>query len=108
MESLLEEVKSDCERQASLPKELVHNEVKRIYEPFSTEEISAKISELLTPKEIQAEVQIIYQSLSGLHDACPKNLGDWYFSGNYPTPGGNKVANKAYLNYFRGVNERAY
>ncbi|MDA0974069.1 MAG: amidophosphoribosyltransferase [Bacteroidetes bacterium] len=108
MESLLEEVKSDCERQASLPKELVNNEVKRIYEPFSTEEISAKISELLTPKEIQAEVQIIYQSLSGLHDACPKNLGDWYFSGNYPTPGGNKVANKAYLNYFRGVNERAY
>jgi len=108
MEHIMEEVNTACEADALLPKEQVQNRVKQIYEPFTAEEISEKISYLLRPKEIHAEVTVIYQSLSGLHQACPKNKGDWYFSGNYPTPGGNKVANKAYMNYFRGVNERAY
>jgi amidophosphoribosyltransferase len=108
LEHLLEEVNSACEADNLLPKEEVQNRVKMIYEPFTTEEISERISILLRPKTINAEVQVIYQSLSGLHKSCPKNKGDWYFSGNYPTPGGNKVANRAYMNYFRGVNERAY
>jgi amidophosphoribosyltransferase len=108
MEHVLHEVMADCERDADKPKEEVANHVQRIYAPFTPEEVSARISELLRPDDIQAEVDIIYQSLSGLHEACPENLGDWYFSGNYPTPGGNKVVNKAYMNYYRGVNERAY
>jgi amidophosphoribosyltransferase len=91
-----------------MPKEQVRNYVKEVYDPFTAEEISAKISSMLRPKGIEAEVDIIYQTLEGLHEACPHNLGDWYFSGNYPTPGGNKVVNKAFLNYMEGVDERAY
>jgi amidophosphoribosyltransferase len=90
------------------PKEQQRNYVKDIYAPFTAEEISAKISELLTPDFVNAEVEIIYQSLEGLHEACPGNLGDWYFSGDYPTPGGNKVVNKAFIYYMEGRNERAY
>ena len=82
--------------------------VKEFYAPFTAEEISAKIGQLLSPKDIRAEVQIIYQSISCLHQACPKNLGDWYFTGNYPTPGGNRVVNKAFINFYEGKNERAY
>ena len=108
MAQILEEVNTLCESDALLPKDQVKNRVKMIYDSFTSEEISAKIGQLLRPSDIQAEVQVIYQSLSGLHSACPKNKGDWYFSGDYPTPGGNKVANKAYMNYFKGVNERAY
>ncbi len=75
---------------------------------FTDEEISAEISLLLAPKEVKAEVIIIYQSVQKLHSACPNNLGDWYFTGNYPTPGGNKVVNKAFILYMEGKNERAY
>ena len=84
------------------------NYVQEIYKPFSTNEISAKISELLTPKGINSKVEIIYQSISDLHAACPKHLGDWYFTGNYPTPGGIRVANKSFINYIEGKNVRAY
>ena len=86
----------------------MQNFVQEIYKPFSAEEISQKISELLTPKGTNAEVDIIYQSISDLHESCPNHLGDWYFTGDYPTPGGVKVVNKAFMNYMEGKNERAY
>ena len=107
-EKLITEVYDACLAQVDLPKERVVNHVQRIYEPFTDEEISNKIAELLKPDAVRADVDVIYQSLDGLKDACPKNLGDWYFSGNYPTPGGNKVVNRAFINYVEGKNERAY
>jgi amidophosphoribosyltransferase len=107
-ESVLQSVYKKCKADLSKPKEEVVNHVKEIYKPFTAEEISAKISELLHPKDIKAEVQIIYQSIEGLHEACPNHTGDWYFTGNYPTPGGNKVVNRAFINYMDGNNERAY
>ena len=84
------------------------NYVQDIYKPFTAEEISVKISELLTPVGTKAEVEIIYQSISDLHASCPDHKGDWYFTGNYPTPGGVKVVNKAFMNYIEGNNVRAY
>jgi amidophosphoribosyltransferase len=84
------------------------NHVKRIYDQFTDDEISKKIAELLRPTDINAEVEIIYQTIDGLHAACPDHKGDWYFSGNYPTAGGNRVANKAYINFFEGKRERSY
>ena len=106
--NLIEEVYRKCKEQEGLPKEQIKNYVKEIYKPFSPEEISAKIAELLTPPSISAKVEIIYQTIENLHLACPENLGDWYFTGNYPTPGGNKVVNKAYINFIEGNNKRAY
>ncbi|MDA9564183.1 amidophosphoribosyltransferase, partial [Flavobacteriales bacterium] len=87
-ENVVEEVYQKSKAQEHLPKEEVVNYVKDIYAPFTADEISAKISELLTPEGINAKIEIIYQSLAGLHKACPDHSGDWYFSGNYPTPGG--------------------
>ncbi|MFM2145484.1 MAG: hypothetical protein RL732_320 [Bacteroidota bacterium] len=84
------------------------NMVKQVYAPFSAREISNKIAALITPKGIECEVQVIYQSIESLHEACPTNTGDWYFTGNYPTPGGNRVVNKAFLNYMEGKNVRGY
>ncbi len=84
------------------------NFVKEIYAPFTPEEISAKIAEMLRPEDVHAEVEIIYQSIEGLHEACPGNKGDWYFTGNYPTPGGNKVANRAFMNYMENKAGRGY
>ncbi len=107
-ENVIEEVYERAKAMDSLPKDKIRNVVKEIYDPFTPEQISQKIAELLTPKNIHAEVEVIYQSLEGLHEACPSNLGDWYFSGNYPTPGGNKVANKSFINYMEGKNIRAY
>ena len=106
--SVIDEVYKKCLEQSTLPKEQIKNYVKEIYAPFSDEQISKKIAELLTPPTINAEVDIIYQSVENLHKACPKNLGDWYFTGDYPTPGGNKVVNKAFINYIQGKNVRAY
>jgi len=107
-ENLLEELYEKAKAQQDLPKEKITNVVKEIYEPFTTEQISKKIAELLLPEGIQAEVEIIYQSIAGLHNACPNNKGDWYFTGNYPTAGGNKVVNRAFINYMEGKNVRAY
>jgi len=107
-ENIIEDVYDKAIAQQGLPKEQIVNHVKDIYRPFTPEQISAKIAEILTPKGMKAEVQIIYQSLQGLHDACPNHLGDWYFSGDYPTPGGNRVVNQAYINYVEGKNIRAY
>ncbi len=84
------------------------NVVRQIYKPFTTEEISQKIAQLITPPDIQFPVQVIYQTIEDLHDSCPTNTGDWYFTGNYPTPGGNKVCNKAFLNYLEGKDVRGY
>ena len=84
------------------------NYVKDIYTLFTADEISVKISQLLTPEGTNAEVKIIYQSISDLHASCPDHLGDWYFTGEYPTPGGVKVVNKAFINYIEGNNQRAY
>ena len=107
-ENIIQEVYDKCKNQVHLPKEEIKNYVKEIYEPFSAEEISAKISQLLTPPSINAKVEIIYQTIENLHDACPDNLGDWYFTGDYPTPGGNRVVNRAFMNWVEGKNERAY
>jgi len=84
------------------------NVVRQIYKPFTTEEISQKIAQLITPPEIDTPVEVIYQTIEDLHDSCPTNTGDWYFTGNYPTPGGNKVVNKAFLNFIEGKNVRGY
>lgn len=97
-----------CLEQVNSKDKDVVNYVKEFYAPFSADEISKKIGELLSPEGIKAEVQIIYQTIENLHQACPKNLGDWYFTGNYPTPGGNRVVNKAFINFYEGKNERAY
>lgn len=108
MQIKLDEVFEKCEKQDQLPKEEVKNYVQELYEPFTTEEISAEIARLLKPEGLNADLEIIYQSVEGLHESCPHNNGDWYFTGNYPTPGGMRVVNKAFINYFKGVNERAY
>ncbi|MBC8464731.1 MAG: amidophosphoribosyltransferase [Bacteroidetes bacterium] len=107
-EGVIDAVYQKCKTQENLLKEEVVNHVRDIYKPFTAEQISAKIGQLLTPKEMQAEVEIIYQSIENLHASCPNHQGDWYFTGNYPTPGGNKVVNKAFINYVEGRNERAY
>ncbi|MCB1198992.1 MAG: amidophosphoribosyltransferase, partial [Deltaproteobacteria bacterium] len=91
-----------------LEKEKIINAVKRIYEPFTLEELNKKISQMLTPDDVLCPVEIIYQTIEGLHDAIPDHKGDWYFTGNYPTPGGNKVVNQAFINYIEGNNSRAY
>jgi len=97
-----------CKEQENMPKEEMVNYVKEIYAPFTAKEISQKISELVAPKGINAEVQIIYQSIENLHKSIPNHKGDWYFTGNYPTPGGNKVVNRSFINFIEGRNERAY
>ena len=107
-EHILSETYNKCKAQANLSKEEMVNYVQDIYKLFTAEEISFKISELLTPKGTKAEVEIIYQSISDLHASCPDHQGDWYFTGNYPTPGGTKVVNKAFMNYMEGKNKRAY
>lgn len=108
MGHIITEVYQKCKEQESVPKEQVKNYVKEIYEPFTDVQISKKISELLKPVNIKAEVEVIYQTVDNLHQACPNNLGDWYFTGDYPTPGGNKVVNKAFINYVEGSDARAY
>ena len=107
-ENLLEELYKKAKAQENMAKEDIINVVKEIYKPFSPEQISKKIAELLHSDGINAEIEIIYQSIESLHDACPQNTGDWYFTGNYPTPGGNKVVNKSFINYMEGENSRAY
>ena len=107
-EKLIKEVYKKAKSQENLPKNQIVNCVKELYQPFTAEQISKKISTLLTPPDMNAEVEIIYQTIEGLHAACPDHKGDWYFTGNYPTPGGNKVVNQAFINYMEGKNARAY
>lgn len=105
---IIDDVYKRCKEQQFLPKEEIINCVKDIYKLFTPEQISDKIAQMLTPDNLNAEVEIVYQSIENLHKACPNDNGDWYFTGNYPTPGGNKVVNTSFINYIEGRNQRAY
>ena len=107
-EALIERVYKDCKAELEKPYDQQQNKVQPIYESLTEEETAAKISELLTPADMGAEVRIIFQSVPGLHDAIPAHRGDWYFTGNFPTPGGNRVANRAFVYWKEGRSERAY
>jgi amidophosphoribosyltransferase len=107
-ELLLRKLYDEARSEILKPVDEIRNLVKDIYKPFCTELISQKISSLLKSEDINAEVEIVFQSIEGLHEACPGHTGDWYFTGNYPTPGGNKVVNQSFINYIEGRNERAY
>jgi amidophosphoribosyltransferase len=107
-EEIIERVYKQCKDQQYLPKEEIVNYVKEIYRPFTDEQVSDKIAEMLKPDDIDAEVEVVYQIVDNLHKACPNDQGDWYFTGNYPTPGGNKVVNTSFINFVEGINTRAY
>lgn len=107
-ENVIKEVYQKCKSQQNLPKEEIVNYVKDIYRQSTPEEISAKIAELLKPEDCSSEVEIVYQSIENLHAACPNDKGDWYFTGNYPTPGGNKVVNTSFINFIEQIEGRAY
>ena len=107
-DKILKETYKNCMASLKNATEKSSNFVKAIYEPFSSEEISKKIADLLKNNSVKSDLEIIYQSIEGLHNACPDHLGDWYFSGNYPTPGGNKVVNKSFINFYEGKSIRAY
>jgi len=108
LEHIIDEVYHRCKEQLEMQTKDMKNHVRMIYQPFTAEQISAKIAELVTPDDFHSELQIIFQKIEDLHSACPNHRGDWYFSGNYPTPGGNRVVSKAFVNYIEGINERAY
>jgi amidophosphoribosyltransferase len=107
-EHLLQEVYQKCKAQENAPKEEVVNHLKELYDLFTDEQISKKVAEIIRPEDLNAEVKVIYQSIENLHIACPEHKGDWYFSGNYPTPGGNKVVNQSFINFMEGNSARAY
>lgn len=107
-EYLLQETYERCKAQELLPKEEVTNQVIELYNTFTYEEVSQKIAEIITPSDIKPEVEVIFQTVENLQKACPANNGDWYFSGVYPTPGGNRVANRSFINFMEGRDERAY
>ena len=107
-ESIIKKTYQDCLKELKLPSSKMKNKVSQIYSDYSDEQISDQISKILKEGDIKSEVQVIFQPVENLHIACPKNLGDWYFTGNYPTPGGNKVVNQAFVNYYEGKGKRAY
>ena len=107
-DDIIKTVYKNCVEENKQDVNKIKNQVKEIYNLFTDDQISSKISSMLKEKDINADVEVIYQSIENLHIACPDDLGDWYFSGNYPTPGGNKVVNQAFINYFEGSNKRAY
>ena len=107
-ESIIKKTYQDCLKELKLPSLKMKNKVSQIYSDYSDEQISDQISKILKDGDIKSEVQVIFQPVENLHIACPKNLGDWYFTGNYPTPGGNKVVNQAFVNYYEGIGKRAY
>jgi amidophosphoribosyltransferase len=107
-ESILNEVYRKTKESENQPKEEIVNHVKEIYRPFTPEQISEKIAQMLKTPDIRAEIRIVYQTIENLHIACPDHLGDWYFTGNYPTPGGNRVVNRSFINFIEGRNVRAY
>lgn len=107
-EHIINEVYKKCKAQEDFPKEAIINYVKEIYKPFTARQISERIAKLITSPEIKAKVSVVYQSIENLHLAIPDHKGDWYFTGDYPTPGGNKVVNKSFINFIEGRDERAY
>ena len=108
MSLLISDVYNKCKQQQYLPKEQILNFVKEIYEPFTYDEISDKIAQMVKNSSVRADVKLVFQKVENLHQACNENSGDWYFTGNYPTPGGNKVVNTAFINWFEGRDERSY
>ncbi len=108
MENLINEVYLKCKNQNNLPKEKLKNYVKEIYEPFSYDEISSRIAQMVKNSCVRADVKLVFQTVENLHEACKENSGDWYFTGNYPTPGGNRVVNTAFINWVEGRDERSY
>jgi amidophosphoribosyltransferase len=107
-EGLLQEIYEACKEDEKKPRAEAKNQVTRLFDPFTPDQISDKIAQILTPEGMKAEVQIIYQSIGGLHEACPGHTGDWYFTGNYPTPGGHRVANRSFINFIENSDARAY
>jgi amidophosphoribosyltransferase len=105
---IVHQVYRRCKADQNKPKEEIQNHVKEIYAPFTVQEVSDRIASMMHTEQINAEIRILYQSVDNLHVACPSDLGDWYFTGNYPTPGGNKVANQSFINYYEGKNQRSY
>ncbi len=108
LQHILDEVYEACKKEVLKPKKEIINQVKKVFEDFTPEQISKKIAEMLKTDDINAEIEIIYQSIGGLHEAVPNDTGDWYFTGDYPTCGGMKVVNTAFINYMEGNNKRAY
>jgi len=108
MNDLLPSIYKHCKELQRTDQLHTENVVQQVYKPFSPEEISQKIAELITPPEISIPIEVIYQSIEALHASCPTNTGDWYFTGNYPTAGGNRVVNRAFINYMEGKNVRGY
>ena len=102
-QNIIDDVYRKCKLQENFSKEQIVNHVTDIYEPFTQNEISAEIARMLTPAEVDCPVELVYQTIEGLHEACPNHKGDWYFTGNYPTPGGNRLVNKAFINYYEGT-----
>jgi amidophosphoribosyltransferase len=107
-ENCLQELYEKCKEMQRTGRLHTENVVQQLYRYFNTEQLSAKIAQLITPPEVNIPVQVIYQTIESLHRACPTNTGDWYFTGNYPTPGGNRVVNKAFINFMEGKNVRGY
>ncbi len=108
LDKILDEIYDGCIKSMKISLDKVENQLKALYEPFTDKQISDKIASMLKGEIIKSDVEIIFQTIDGLHQACPENLGDWYFSGNYPTPGGNRVVNRAFMNYYEGKSIRAY
>ena len=108
LDQILDKIYESCIKSMTVTLDKVENQVKALYEPFTDQQISDKIASILKGKIIKSDVEIIFQTIDGLHKACPENSGDWYFSGNYPTPGGNRVVNRAFMNYYEGKSVRAY
>ena len=108
LDQTLDKIYNGCRKSMNLSLDEVENHVKELYEPFTDEQISDKIATMLKGNSINSEVKVIFQTVDGLHQACPENLGDWYFSGDYPTPGGNRVVNRAFMNFYEGKSVRAY
>jgi len=107
-EKLLTDLFEKCKELQRTNQLHTENLVQQVYKPFSADELSKKIAELITPQEMTIPIDVIYQTIESLHEACPNNKGDWYFTGNYPTAGGNRVCNKAFINYMEGKNVRGY
>jgi amidophosphoribosyltransferase len=108
MENMVEEVYEQCLIARQYGKDHEENFVKRLYKQFSADQISEKIASIITPANTKAGVQVVYQTIGGLHEACPQHLGDWYFTGDYPTPGGNRVVNQSFINFVENKSVRAY
>ena len=107
-DDIIEKVYKKCINENKKDVDKIKNQVQELYNLFDDNQISSQISRMLKEKDINADVEVVFQSIESLHITCPDDLGDWYFSGNYPTPGGNKVVNQAYINYFEGSSKRAY